>query len=51
MTDALIPALRAAGIRDERVLEAFGAIRREDFVPGASRGCRSRAARSRPSPR
>src|SRR5215211_1666966 len=38
MTDALIPALRAVGIRDERVLDAFGAIRRGDFVPGASRG-------------
>ena len=37
MTGALIPALRSAGIGDERVLAAFRALRREDFVPAAYR--------------
>jgi protein-L-isoaspartate(D-aspartate) O-methyltransferase len=37
MSDALIPALLDAGIDDARVLEAFGAVRREDFVPAAQR--------------
>jgi protein-L-isoaspartate(D-aspartate) O-methyltransferase len=37
MTGALIPALRSAGIGDERVLAAFRAMRREDFVPAGQR--------------
>jgi protein-L-isoaspartate O-methyltransferase len=31
--ERLTATIRAAGIRDRRVLEAFGAVRRERFVP------------------
>ncbi len=33
----LVDALTAAGIRDERVIEAFSAVPRAEFVPSASR--------------
>jgi protein-L-isoaspartate(D-aspartate) O-methyltransferase len=47
VTGALVPALRASGIRDERVLAAFAAVRREDFVPA---GQRRRACEDAPLP-
>jgi protein-L-isoaspartate O-methyltransferase len=33
--DPLIAAARAAGVRDERVLDAIAAVPRADFVPAA----------------
>jgi protein-L-isoaspartate(D-aspartate) O-methyltransferase len=45
--ELLVLACRAQGIRDERVLQAFGRIRRTDFVPPEWAG---QAYRDRPIP-
>lgn len=36
--NALVDAVRRAGVRDPRVIEAFGRIRRDGFVPAESVG-------------